>query len=621
MQKGNENKLKKPQEIKGKEKKVKDKVAKETKAKVKKVKEPKAPEGKKKTEKGQEKSSKLHSMQTKVSSLVILGVVASVAVTLLIMISSVKDLVIDSAYGKMLNMATSYGKLIDKEEENINDGIKQYVGLSTEQFTSILGGMEITGLDNFYYYVVDKSGIIRYHTDESKIGKPNKNASITDVVAAIAKGHTPDNLCMEYEEDGETMYASYYVTANRSLMIICASGSELTRPVVEMSLKALGVALVVLVLIVIVSAIVIRRFIKPLNQVTGVINDTAKLKIKLPENMNRLCERKDETGVISRAVREMSNNLYDVVTRIDRTNRSVSDNMTKLEASSNQVHIFCTDNSATTEQLAASTEQVSNMTQSMNRHMEDMRSQAEIISRETELSNQFSEEVAGRAEEMQSSTQSAIAQTKQLYEQIREKTETALEGLSAVTKINELTAAIIEISDQTSLLSLNASIEAARAGDAGKGFAVVAQEISKLAQRSLETVNDINGIIGDVNRAVTNITESMENTTEFLEETVLVDFDNFNQTGAQYRSDADTFKERMDNISEQLAALSDSIQKVSEAVENVSLTVNETSAGVNDIAEKTAEVVNATSDNYALTGNTVESMNELREIVNRFEYE
>ena len=592
-----------------------------------KLKEPKLIKEKRtKEKKGEEKkitgkkTGKFRSMQTKVQALVILGVVASVAATIVIMVSYVKDLVIDSAYGKMLNMATSYGKLIDKEEENLNDGIRQNF-LTTEQYTAILGEMEITGLEDFYYYVLDKSGIMRYHADESYIGKPNKSGPITEVVASIAKGNIPDNLCIEYEDDGETMYASYYVTENQSLMIICAGGSELTRPIVEMSLVAVLVALAVLAVIVVISTVVIRRFIKPLNQVTGVINDTAKLKIKLPENIEQLCERKDETGVISRAVREMSYNLYDVVTGIDRTNRSVSENMEKLEASSNQVHIFCTDNSATTEQLAASTEQVSEMARGMNRYMEDMKEQAEVIGRETELSNQFSEEVAGRAEKMQNSTQNAIEKTKKMYAEIQRKTETALEGLSAVTKINELTAAIVEISDQTSLLSLNASIEAARAGDAGKGFAVVAQEISKLAQRSLETVKDINGIIGDVNSAVTNITESMEDTTGFLEETVLVDFDNFNQTGAQYRKDADIFKERMDNISEQITALSESIQKVSESVENVSRTVNETSVGVADIAEKTADVVSATSDNYTLTSNTVDSMNELREIVSRFEYE
>ena len=568
----------------------------------------------------EKKKGKFRSMQSKVRALVILGVVTSVAATILIMVSYVKGLVIDSAYGKMLNMATSYGKLIDKEEKDLDDGIHQTL-LTTEQYTEILGEMKITGLENFYCYIVSKSGIIRYHPDESLIGKPNKIKAITEVVGAIAKGHVPDELCIEYEEDGKAMYASLYVTENESLMIVCAGGDELTRPIVEMAVTALGVALAVLVVIVVISSVVIRRFIKPLNQVTEVINDTAELKIKLPDNIEQLCARNDETGVISRAVRQMSKNLYDVVTGMDRTNRNVSENMGKLEASSNQVHVFCTDNSATTEQLAASMEQVSDMAQEMTRNMQAMKEQAEAIHKETEQSDLFSEEVAGRAEEMQSSTQSAIEKTRSMYEEIRRKTETALEGLGAVTQINELTAAIVEISDQTSLLSLNASIEAARAGDAGKGFAVVAQEISKLAQRSLETVKDINGIIGDVNRAVTNITESMENTTGFLEETVLADFDNFNQTGAQYRKDADTFKERMDTISRQIAVLGESVQNVAAAVENVSRTVEETSAGVADIAEKTADVVEATSDNYVLTSNTVESMNELREIVNRFEYE
>lgn len=593
--------MKKRNEKEPKEKKVKEKKVKENRMKPK-------------------KKGKFRSMQTKVLSLVILGAVMSVIVTILIMVSYVKNLVIDSAYGKMLNVATSYGKLIDKAEVDGNGNVGQKF-LTTEQYTAILGEMEIAGLEDSYCYIVNKSGIIKYHVDESLLGQPVKSKEIMKVVAAIAKGHAPESLCVEYGEDGETVYASLYVTENDSLMIVCTAGSEMIRPIMEMSVMGLGAALAVLAVAVAVSFVVIRGFIKPLAQVTGVIDDTARLKIKLPDNIEKLCARTDETGVISRAVREMSSNLYDVVTGIERTNRSVSENMEKLEDSSNQVHIFCTDNSATTEQLAASMEQVSDMAQGMSSYMEDMRIQAELIEKETEISNQFSEEVAGRAEAMQNSTQSAIEKTRSLYEQIRQKTENALEGLGAVAQINELTAAIVDISDQTSLLSLNASIEAARAGDAGKGFAVVAQEISKLAQRSLETVKDINGIIGGVNRAVANITESMEHTTDFLEETVLTDFDSFNQTGAQYREDADTFKARMDNISEQIAALSKSVQKVSEAVENVSRTVNETSDGVADIAEKTAEVVNATSDNYALTSSTVESMNKLREIVERFEYE
>lgn len=572
-----------------------------------------------KKQKEKKKLTRIHMIQSKIHGVVILGVAVSVIVTVLLMVSYVKQLEIDSAYGKMLNMATSYGRLIDKEEEKLDNSVTRNK-LSAEQFKGILNGMEIAGLSEFDCYVVDRTGIILYHDDAEKIGKPNRNEVITDVVASINKGAILKNMTAEYVEDGVQMYASFYVTLNRSIMVICTEGSVLMRPVTEMATTASIVALVVLALIIIVSTFVIGRFTKPLRQVTDIISETAKLNLKLPDNMEKLCTRRDETGVISRAVYEMSNNLQDVVTKIDHANDVIGENMTKLEASSNQVHEFCTDNSATTEQLAASTEQVSEMTQVMNRHMADMREQAEEIEKETEVSNKFSDEVAERAEAMQSSTRSAIEKTKVIYEQIRVKTEEALEGLNSVAKINELTKSIVAISEQTNLLSLNASIEAARAGDAGIGFTVVAQEINKLAQRSLASVNDINGIIKEVNVAVANITQSMENTTEFLEKNVLTDYDNFNQTGLQYMKDADDFKARMDNVSEQLAALNDSVQRVSEAIGNISVTMSETSAGVTDISDKTSNVVTATGDNRELTEDTVESINELRSIVNRFKY-
>lgn len=584
---------------------------------------------KKEKKEKKEKKPKVHkegkvgvfsSIRMKVYSLVVLGVVISTLVIINVMITNVRELLVDSAYGKMLNVASSYGKLVDKEEEALDPSVRTS-RITTEQLTEILGGMEITGLDEFFYYVVDKDGIVRYHVDESMIGKPNKIKVITGITASLNKGVIPDNLCMEYEDNGVKMYASYYVTLNKSIVVICATEGELMKPVKDLTTLSIMISGIILLGVIIISSIVVRRITKPLNQVTKIIDDTAKLKLKLPDNIDKLCARKDETGSISRAVREMSNNLHEVVSKIDATNNIVSDNMGKLEDSSNQVHMFCTDNSATTQELAASTEEVSAMTDTMNSHILNMKEQVSEISRETTESNKFSEEVAGRAQNMQNSTQIAIRQTKEMYEQIKERKEVAIEGLSAVEKINELAAAIVEISDQTSLLSLNASIEAARAGEAGRGFAVVAQEIGNLAHRSLETIKSINEITAEVNEAVKNITDSMTDTTDFLENTVLVDYDNFNQIGVQYMNDADTFKQGMSNISEDINVLDESMQEVSVAVENINRTIGETSVGVNNIAEKTANVVNATSDNYELTSNTVERIEELREIVDRFSFE
>ncbi len=566
------------------------------------------------------KYSALNSIRMKVYSLVVLGVVISTIVIINVMISNVRELLVDSAYGKMLNVASSYGKLVDKEEEKLDPNVRT-ARVDPETMKSILDGMEVSGLDTFYYYVINRDGIISYHMDESMVGKPNKNQVMAKLLGNLHKGVTPDNLCVEYEEDGKNMYASYYVTYNRSVVVVCTSEEVLMKPITDLTTLSIVIASVILLGVILISSFVVRRITKPLNQVTKIIDDTAKLKLKLPDNIDKLCARKDETGSISRAVREMSNNLHEVVSKIDATNNVVSENMGKLEDSSNQVHMFCTDNSATTQELAASTEEVSAMTDTMNSHILNMKEQVTEISRETTESNKFSEEVAGRAQNMQNSTQIAIRQTKEMYEQIKERKEVAIEGLSAVEKINELAAAIVEISDQTSLLSLNASIEAARAGEAGRGFAVVAQEIGNLAHRSLETIKSINEITAEVNEAVKNITDSMTDTTDFLENTVLVDYDNFNQIGVQYMNDADTFKKGMSNISDDINVLDESMKEVSVAVENINRTIGETSVGVNNIAEKTANVVNATSDNYELTSNTVDRIGELREIVDRFSFE
>lgn len=600
-----------------KEKKIKEpKEKKASNIKLKEIFRFKGKESRKEVKVG--KFSAFHSMQTKVMVLVAVGIVVSIFVMYQVMMSSMKDLLIDSAYGKMLNVITSYGKLIDKAEENTDVG-KQ---LTAEEYSAVISDITIDGVEHFQYMVLSRSGIIVLHSDETKNGKPNKVSEITDIVASVAKGKIPDNLCSVYVDatTGETMYMSYYITAIRNMAIVCAPESELLAPVAQLRMLSILIGVAILAVAVFVAAILVKRITKPLNQVTEVINETAKLKLRLPDYMDRLCARKDESGLISRAVKEMSGYLYDVVSKIDQTNDNINSNMAKLEESSNQVHTLCMDNSATIQQLAASTVQVNNMTQLMNEHMLQMRTQAEEISKETEQSNKASGEIAGRAQNMQNSTAAAIVETKKMYQLIKDKTQLAVEGLKSVAKINELTNAIVEVSDQTSLLSLNASIEAARAGEAGRGFSVVATEISKLANRSLETVNDINEIIKEVNLAVTNITTSMEETSNFLENTVLVDYDNFSNIGVQYMDDADTFRAGMNNISQEIEVLNGSIKEIAAAVESIYAAVAETSSGVNDIADKTTGVVSVTSDNYDLTNDTVARVEDLKAIIQKFEF-
>lgn len=586
-----------------KEKKVK-------KVKEKKVKQPKQPKTPQKAKLG------LFSFKSKVSLLVILCSFAAAAITLLVMISNTKSMVVDSSLGQMLNIATSYGTIVDNAETADPSNTKP---LANEEYAALLSELKIDDMESAYCILLNKSGIITYHSDPSMIGKPNKIPFITDLVASIGKGIIPENLCDSFEQDGKTVYCSYYLTDIKSILIVCADGDELMSPLRTFILQALMIMVVILVAAILLSNFVVGRITKPLEQVTAIINDASRLKFTLPANIQKLCAKKDETGEISRAVNDMCNNLRDVVQKIDESSSSIEANMEQLETSSNQVHIYCTDNSATSEQLAASMQETSAMTETINNHMIHMREQSNGINDEASSGTRLSEEVAERAKALQSTTLSAIESTREIYQRVKDKSEEALAGLESVSKINELTDAIKEISDQTSLLSLNASIEAARAGEAGRGFAVVASEISNLAHRSLDSVNDINLIIDEVNAAVANMSGTLEETLSFLEKNVLTDYDNFNQVGEQYLQDADVFKTSMLNISSEISQLDASIQQVATGVNDIQTTIGEASIGVTDIAEKTSETVTKASDNYKLSSNTKDNVTTLKQIVDRFE--
>ena len=114
--------------------------------------------------------------------------------------SSMKDLLIDSAIGKMLNVVTSYGKVIDKEETELNKDSLKVVYLEEEQYGELLEGMEVEGVKNFQYMMLHRSGVIKYHPDESKWGVPTGIQELNDLIAGLNVGQIPDNMYVKYED-------------------------------------------------------------------------------------------------------------------------------------------------------------------------------------------------------------------------------------------------------------------------------------------------------------------------------------------------------------------------------------------------------------------------------------
>ena len=310
--------------------------------------------------------------------------------------------------------------------------------------------------------------------------------------------------------------------------------------------------------------------------------------------------------------------MRDMVKRMENVKESIGKNVDELKAITTEVNEKCTDNSATTEQLAAGMEETSATSETITSNVKYMQQDSMEIKELSVSGEKLSEDIKVRAAELHHQTDIAAKRTKEVYETVKLRTENAIEQSKAVDKINELTDSIMEISSQTNLLALNASIEAARAGEAGKGFAVVASEIGHLANQSSDAVSSINMIMEEIKTAVSSMLESLEQSMEFLENVVITDYQKFNEVSVQYSKDADAFNNSMSDIESSAEKFSDTIKDIVQALNGMNTTISETAIGVGDIAEKTTDIVEGTIRNQGIVSDCLNSAHELTELVSKF---
>ena len=457
-----------------------------------------------------------------------------------------------------------------------------------------------------------------YHPTADKIGQPVENTVIKGVVSELAAGKKPQDAVVEYDYKGDVKYAGYALTSNNMIVVITADKSEIVSPLNRMIRYMLGIAAGTLVLSVIIGYIMSIFICRPIQQMTQIIGKTSQLDFTPTENGGQLRKRRDETGLMARAVHDMRANLRKMVQDINTASSDITTNVDSLRQTSDMINSMCTDNSATTQELAAGMEEAAATTVNVNENVQTMRQEAESIADMAGKGAEQSGEVMERAKNLGNKTEQASKRTMDMYQNVKDKSDKAIEGSKAVNKIDELSNTIMEISSQTGLLALNASIEAARAGEAGKGFAVVATEIGSLADQTSRAIADIGTIVKAVNEAVDNMTDCMKETTEFLEKSVLEDYKEFQEVSVQYQADADAYGDNMNKVKDAIDKLTALTETSAEALDGIKDTVNESATGVTDIAQKTSDMVEKTVDIHDKVTECYGCADELNNIVAKF---
>ena len=167
--------------------------------------------------------------------------------------------------------------------------------------------------------------------------------------------------------------------------------------------------------------------------------------------------------------------------------------------------------------------------------------------------------------------------TKEIIEEITVLNQDAL-------SINEIIATIEDIAEETDLLSLNASIEAARAGDAGRGFAVVADNIRKFAERSNDAAGEIRKIVGALQNRMAHTIKTAGKASEIVAQQE-ASLDSTINIFSQIRDHVATLSSDLENINTSIKGMELAKNDTMLAIESISATSNETEAAANELSK------------------------------------
>lgn len=293
----------------------------------------------------------------------------------------------------------------------------------------------------------------------------------------------------------------------------------------------------------------------------------------------------DEIGALAMGINAFIERLQNIMKTVTDSASDMNDIATEVSTSMVNSNASVTDLSAVTQELSATMTEVGNNAEIINGNVNSVSGDVDTIASKTTEINDYTKKMKEHADSMENTARENMRVTNEKVNEILEVLEKAIRESESVKQVNTLSQDILDISEQTNLLSLNASIEAARAGEAGKGFAVVATQISKLASESQEAVNRIQEINTVVTTAVNNLAEQSKELINYMKGSILGDFQSFVVPGGEYRENAAYIEGVMEEFTVKTEVLNKSVNSIAISIDSISHAISEGVNGVSSTAE------------------------------------